>query len=409
MKVVFVLYKLGDVAVEPMTVTETETISQLKIAADIERLADALPRLFAAVRAPAVREHPVWGTLIPYDVPTYGEGESLGHCVRPDIVVTEDGLQVSEFDCVPSGRGFSLNVLGAEALQHEFLAPFDAWYAAMGVNRVLYGTASRTTCWEETRLFSARLRDLFGRSIRPVNLDDTPRFDGVIDRLSYRSEMASSRRRELCLEGAQVITAEPYLDSKMLFALVHDSAMETTLRSYMSVDQLTTLREMIPETYAVEQCSPEVRQDIVGEFKQWVLKSTDVETDECWGSRGTIIGRKYTRSKFSDVLSGDRPINNKDIGRHPVLQRFAESCDFTSTWNRIAAGVERAADQSQFAHATHDIKPARKKVFARVGVYLLLSNTTQEVRVPPFAILTLRQDPLVHGAGDSVITVARMT
>lgn len=391
------------------TQASPECVGELELAADMRRLGVALPKLFAALHSDDVRRHPVWSNLIPYAVPAYGEGPSLGHCVRPDIVVTEHGPRISEFDFVPSGRGFALDALGDSSLQRAFLEPFAAWYADMGANKVLYGTASHTTCWEESQLFSQRLAEEFGVDIRAVNLDMTDRFDGVIDRLSYRSEMETSHERRLRLAGAQVITAEPYLDSKMIFALVHATDMEQILLGHMSVDDLAALREMMPETYAVETASEELLEQVVNNKDDWVVKSTDIEVDCCWGSRGTIIGSKYTKTKFGKVVYGGEAPGNKDLGKHPVVQRLAESIDFAQTWNLVAHGAQRSADPAHFGKAEMEtINDARKKVYARVGVYLLVSNVSGTVFMPPFAINTLRQDILVHGSSDSLITVARV-
>jgi len=94
--------------------TKRATIPAVPLQSFLEQLADALPRLIEAASSPLVREHPVWGSVIPYHVPHYGTGISRGHCIRPDILYTSDGPKVCELDFVPSGRGYLLASLGPD-------------------------------------------------------------------------------------------------------------------------------------------------------------------------------------------------------------------------------------------------------------------------------------------------------
>lgn len=395
-----------------MTVVQTPSLGVLHIKSQIEALGEVLPKFIRALKSDEVQNHKVWGYALPFDVTPYGNGASLGHCVRPDIIVTNSGqIKVCELDFVPSGRGFLLSALNDHD-SDTYLDAYKKWYASMGVDHVQYGVATKTTCMEEIKYFAKALAR-HGVDIEAVNLD-TCQLSGLIDRLSYRSEMTPDHPSKYNLDGVPVITAEPYLDSKAVFALVHDTDMDSVLLQYMSKDELAFLRNVLAETYLIrypvtgEILDAKYLLPIIDNPKDWAIKNANVETDYNWGARGVMLGKKYSRRAFVNALMGHEP-RRKDFGKNPVVQRFAESRDFTGMWNSVIRGYQAQAHVSTFARAQQaHMQEARKKVYARVGVYYLISTVTDEVFMPPYAIVTLRQDPLAHGASDVIFTAASL-
>ncbi len=124
------------------------------------KLADVLPKLIEFIVSSNLKNHPVWKDVVPYDVLSYGDGQSLGHCIRPDIVLGRNNKPyICELDFVPSGRGYLLASLNEED-QMKVLEVFSAWYRQMGMKNILYATASTTICSDETRLFSESLKKI---------------------------------------------------------------------------------------------------------------------------------------------------------------------------------------------------------------------------------------------------------
>ncbi len=377
-------------------------------------LAAVLPKLIVCLRSDDLRRHPVWGQLLPFDVPAYGTERSLGHIVRPDVILTSEGPKVCEFDFVPSGRGWVLSSLSTKEQQERFLRPFSDWYTGMGVNEVAYATGSVTTCWEETVFFSDRISRFNGVNVVAVNVDRDPIGDRVIDRLFYRSEVKNTAR----VHGRTAFTSEPHLDSKMVFAFIHDACSDELLLQFMTPDDLQFLRLVCAETIITRDLRatrPELHKQLTTvqrpgqrqapERNRWVLKNTDVESNTCWGSRGVVMGCKYGAGQFADALRGNSP-RHKDLGRRPVLQRFMPSFDFAPIWDEVVSGQVTASPAAlmgkQVSGATG--QPASKHVYARVGVYFLVDNVGDRVHVPPYGILTLRQDELAHGSTDALMT-----
>lgn len=381
-------------------------LPQLPLADFIRSLAEALPKLIEFVVSPALREHPVWGTAIPYHVPAYGTGTSLGHCIRPDVLLTADGPKICELDFVPSGRGYLLAGLGP-AQQAEVLEVFAQWYRSMGASRILYATASTTMCRAETELFAAAMREYRGLDIHAGNIDDLALSDlqGVfIDRLSYRSEMQRPEE-ERSLAGLTVATAEPCLDSKAIFAMVHDGSLTTALEAALGKETLEFLRSVFPQTQLISRIkSDKELARLAGERTKWVLKNSDVETNHSWGCRGTAVGASYSETKFLEALMGGASLGAKDAGRNPVLQRWHASRDFWQIWDDVIKGVYQRAALVQ-PGKTHDPKTfcrATKEVGARIGFYFLVVRESGECLTTPYGDLVLRQDRLIHGASDAI-------
>lgn len=385
--------------------TRTAQTPRIPIAGFLQNLTRVLPKLIKLVHSHEMRGHPTWGKIIPYHIPSYGTGVSRGHCVRPDVLLTEQGPRICELDFVPSGRGYLLAGL-SEDQQSDVLECYLQWYRRMGVHRVLFATATTTTCREEAEFF-ARLMRSHGLDIRSVNIDDMCEEDlsgAFIDRLFYRSEMSMEGDRRL-LKGCDVSTAEPHLDSKAIFAMLHDRSKPTTtiLSRYLGDDDLAFLREVCPETVLLSSIDEKRLKHVAEDKNAWVIKNTGVEIDEHWGSRGVIVGRKYNCAKFLDILRGNDP-SGKSLGNSPILQRWQSSRDWWHVWNGVVDGDVPRTRLLQ--HGSHPdpvtFAPATKLVGARIGFYFLISCNDGQCTVTPYGDTMLRQDELVHGAKDAI-------
>lgn len=410
-------------------------VSMLTFANQLTR---ATASLFKFVLGPNLRNHPVWGQLLPYDVSSYGCGPSFGHVVRPDIIMLEDGtFQVCELDTVPSGRGFLLNLLTENtSAREEYLDSFASWYESIYPNgEVLYATGTQTICFQETTDFSTLLNER-GVNIRAVNIDATTPNGSLIDRLFYKSELHAA---EKLFPKNNVITAEPVLDSKLLAAVIHAPDLKEELINVLGVEDYQFLLKAFPKTYSLNLlvvknlitnelleygfnrdvlASAETLPNIIGEIisgeqkkDNWLIKSGEVEDDFTWGSRSVVLGSRSGQQHFHDLLSGKTTIigngkSQKNIGKKPILQEFFESYDFQSAWE---AGIRKNAICTQpiFGEGK-DPLTIPGKVYARLTFYMLLDNVSNNHTVVPFALNTLRKQPLAHGANDSMFMLSKL-
>lgn len=386
-------------------------VPQLHLADFITKLRDTLPRLIFLLASDMVRGHEVWGQVLPYRVPAYGTGTSRGHCVRPDVLLTARGPKICELDFVASGRGYLLSGLTL-AQQREVTQVFARWYRRMGVQHVLFATATKTICAEDAALFAQCMREQTTLDVRSGNIDTMQDADlrGVyVDRLFYRSEMAVDDARR-CLVGHDVSTAEPYLDSKALFAFVHDMSATSMLREALGADRLAFLREVMPETRLVSTLkNDKERERIADARRDYVVKSTDVETDDSWGCRSTVIGATANKKPFFEALSGSHDLRGKHLGEHPIIQLFHKSRDFWQTWDAAVCGTVPLTRLVQRG-VCEDIaikQSATKEVGARIGFYFLIDRGTQSCLVTPYGDMVLRQDVYVHGASNAIALPVR--
>ncbi len=376
------------------------------------RFAAAIGPLFRAVGSDEIRYHPIWGPLIPYDIASYSRHLSAGHIVRPDIVLTTAGPRITEIDTVPSGRGWSLLPLPLR-LQADMCRSYAAWYTRLGFENVFYAHGTTTSCGPEAQYWAQMMRTHTGMNITAGNIDEVDSVpDGtLVDRLFYSSELARTFEHF----GAQVITAEPYLDSKIIFALVHDPDMTDTLTRLIGRENLDFLREVLIKTYMLgdvvtnpEKFGLNLITDVIGDGARntrqfWVIKSGEVENDWSWGSRSVVLGGRFSRKVWEDAVRGFGNPKNKIIGKLPVLQQYAASLDFRQWWDAAAHG-QIAMAYPPFLGKGHDPNiyeqaVEKTQVFARIGIFFLLDRTGATTL--PAGMATLRQDPLAHGAKDA--------
>lgn len=366
-----------------------------------QQLTRILPKLIKFMSSDFLRQHKVWGKLIPFSVESYGYGISLGHCVRPDIVLTEDGPIICELDFVPSGRGYLLSAL-PPAEQKKWLEYFANWYSSLGVSEVLYATASTTVCDQEVKFFAELLKKYHGINIQSINIDtyDKSKINGAfVDRLFYSAEMKEPDN----LPNCHVATAEPWFDSKMIFAVIHDSDLVSELFEVFGAD-FPLLKKIFPYSIPVSFLTDTEIEKILQEKENWIIKSCDVEEHNSWGCRGTFMGASYSSAKFRDILLGNRAVKNKSIGNIPIVQHYHPSRDFSNIWNDIVDGKFRQPNLHLAEPSEETKQHAKKTVGGRFGSYFLINRTKGCCLSPGVGILTLRADRLVHGARDAFVT-----
>jgi hypothetical protein len=285
----------------------------------------------------------------------------------------------------------------------SFLREFAHWYEAMGSGRVYYATGTVTECREEADLFALALRSALGFDITSVNIDDgLPSPHGLIDRLLYRSEL----KRPLRSGGHRVATAEPWLDSKMIFAVLHDASLTTVIQEEIGARNLAFLREACIGSYLFDDIRAELESGArePSDRNTWVLKVTEVEEPRSWGSRGVVLGCQLTERRWCALLGGEGP-DRKTLGRWPIAQRFERSLDFTALWNAGAEGQVPVVSPEKMGKRPSRVtqRSASGPVNGRLGVYFLVSHEGDCVFVPPLGPLCLRQHLLIHRMADSVV------
>lgn len=376
-----------------------------------DRFSQVLLPLIDVLNSRDIKNHETWGRLIPYKQAGYGnpDSRSEGHMLRIDGMLGADKkFRFSEMDFVPGGLGvISANLNKSQ--QDDFFQTFINWLQTFNARQILLATGTKTTLWGENSYITSILKSK-GLDFKSVNIDQIKELsqDQLVLRQFYRSECLKSQ------PAGRYLTKEAWLDSKAIFALVHDQSMTKILSDALGQSDLLFLRDTMPETYIYPKLLSELPSWFIklvekGDYDDWVMKATEVETDFCWASRSVIIGRSYKNLGFESLKQafskGESIDPEKNVGKSPILQRFHLSQEFSDTWNTL---VERSKPSEYLKLLGEELDeavvnfPATNPVSIRLAIHFFVSNTKQETFCPDYGYLTLRQSHLAHGDRDSI-------
>jgi len=376
----------------PSAASANVVLPEIRLREFLMSISKALPKLIRFIGSDVVRAHPLWGRVIPFHVPSYGSYPSSGHSVRPDILITKDGPKFTELDFVASGMGGIPSALGTEQAA-QFVDVVESWLRAMDTEHIRFATGSTTTADSECAAIAQLLRKR-GWDAQAINIDsftEAHHPKTLISRMFYSAEMKMPESMRH-LPGRRVVTAEPWLDSKAVFALVHDPLMTGSLERALGANNLAFLRSAMPETWLIRNLDHEQMATILDAQQQYVIKATDVETSTCWGSRAVIPGIQCSRARFAQALRG-----TCELGRWPIVQKFHQSLDFRETWNRMVDG-EFSDHYPLISERDPKIwEPVSEYVGAKFGVFFLVVNHPDKdiCTFAPFADTALRKNSAI--------------
>ena len=291
--------------------------------------------------------------------------DDLPGVIRPDLLLTETGLMISELDSVPGGIGIT-GCLGQA--YSEF-----GWTIVGGRNGMVEG-------------FAAMIRELAG--------DREPSLAIVVSEESkdYRPEMAwlAAQLREtglsavdlsprdvtfteekLQLAGGQAISvlyrffelfdlknvpkaelffyaakkglvsmtppAKPWLEEKLAFALFHHPVLEPFWRDALSAEAFQSLRDLMPSTWILDprpvpphavipdlMASGRPLSDYrelakLGQKERRLVIKPSGFSELAWGSKGVSVGHDMPQSQWAETL--DRALASFAESPH-ILQEF---------------------------------------------------------------------------------------
>jgi hypothetical protein len=376
-----------------------------------DRFSQIILPLIEVLHSKDIRNHSVWGKLIPYNQVNYGDfsSRSEGHMLRIDGMLGDDQkFRFSEIDFVPGGLGVvSSNLQNLE--RDNFIQTFINWLETFDAKQILLATGTKTTLWGENTYIAELLKSK-GVNFERVNIDLIEELskDQLVLRQFYKSECLNSQ------PIGRYLTKEPWLDSKAIFALVHDTRMSQILSDALGQLNLLFLRETMPETYIYPILKKHPASSFIDlleneDFENWVIKATEVETDFCWGCRSVVIGRMYKNLPSATLknafLNGESPDPEKNVGKTPILQRFHLSTEMSQIWNAL---VKRAKPSEFLKLIGEELDenivnlPATSAVRSRLAIHFFVSNTQEKVFCPNYGYFTLRQSHLAHAERDSI-------
>ena len=294
--------------------------------------------------------------------------DDLPRVIRPDLLLTETGLMITELDSVPGGIG----ITGCLAHIYSDLG----WPIIGGRNGMVEGFAAMIKhlagdrppalavvvseeakdyrpemAWLATRLQEAGLPTCLLTPTDVSFTEDTLQLpDGQAVTVLYRFfelfDLKNIPKVELFFyaakKGRVTITppAKPWLEEKMAFALLHHPVLESFWRDALNAEAFETLRRLMPQTWILDPrpipphavipgLAPGGRplSDYQGmarlgqKERRFVIKPSGF-SELAWGSRGVSVGHDMAQQEWAETL--ERALTSFPDSPH-ILQEFRKA------------------------------------------------------------------------------------
>jgi len=296
---------------------------------------------------------------------------ALPGIIRPDILITDNGFKITELDSVPGGFGH-LDCLSAAYVG----SGFDLIGSARGVRdlfadmlRGASGTADPVCAimvsdesidyLPEMAYLAGELREIGLRAwtVRPrevvfteeglyidcegeqVRIDVLYRFFELFDLLNIpKAELVSYAARKKLVTVTPPY--KPYLEEKMLLALLHHSALEDYWRTSLGNEKFALLKRAIVPTFILDNRPVPPYAEISGfrwkgrPIRDWRVMSEGTQKERqfvikpsgfsplAWGSRGVKVGHDMPQEEWAEAV--DTALAS--FGSTPyVLQQFLDT------------------------------------------------------------------------------------
>ncbi len=329
--------------------------------------------------------------------------------IRPDILLTENGFSVTEFDSVPGGIGLTgwLNqVYGAT--NPKILGGPDGMVRGF---ESIFGEAKHVhiVVSEEAATYRPEMEWLARQLGARFTVEDARFNDFAEGSAAYRFfelfdlanvpnaqrifELASDRKIRL------TPPPKPLFEEKMLFALLWNRNLQSFWRQELGEAFLARLKKSVPYTWLVDPAPlpphaaiPELNLTDWQQLKTLSQKERDLIlkvsgfSENAWGARGVYLGSDLSQADWSTAV--DAALANFE--RSPsVLQRFHKPSQVETAW---------------FDFAKNEIVPMKGR--ARLCPYYFVSGEGDSARPQLGGVLATivpADKKIVHGMTDAVL------
>jgi hypothetical protein len=328
----------------------------------------------------------------------------LPRVIRPDILLTEEGVAITELDSVPGGIGLTgwlnetyaangANVIGgADGMVNGFASIFGD---APRVN--IFVSEESATYKPEMEWIAAR-NPKFALGTSAANGEAAYRFFELFDaeNVSGAKELFDrAARGEIFLTPPP----KPIFEEKMLFALLWNRNLREFWRREMGESFFQRMLKMTPYTWLIDPTPlppaaafPELNLTGWDQLKalsqrdrNLVLKISGF-SPQAWGSRGVYVGADLPADEWAAAVD----IAIKGAQTNPfVLQRFQKPKTIPVEWFDFASGA-----------------PVTMNGRARLCPYYFVSGGAGQERATLGGILATivpADKKIVHGMSDAVL------
>lgn len=273
--------------------------------------------------------------------------KDLPGVIRPDLILTEDGMIATELDSVPGGIGLTL---GLSQLPTDYELIGDINGMRDGFERMIRAThasplhnpSMAIVVSEESKDYRSEM-DYLGKMLNQVGLttfvidpseviftEDGLWVNDVRIDILYRFfelfDLKNIPKSELILYAAKkkqvVLTPppKPQLEEKLLFALFHHPMLKSFWQNQMGEETVSVLTNIFPKTWILDPrpipphaIIPDlfIGDRPVGSFsdlnhvsqkeRRFVIKPSGF-SEMAWGSRGVLVGHDLSEEAFQKGL-----------------------------------------------------------------------------------------------------------
>jgi hypothetical protein len=417
-----------------------------KLAGEIESLGRVLLQFYRAVnllyRKSAEGQQPDWvarwldqgkpaGLIELQRSPAFRTG--VPRVIRPDILLTEQGISITELDSVPGGIGLTawLNatyvaakgrgsrVEGKPAASpSSILNSPSSRQIVGGADGMLRGFESifgeakhvHIVVSEEAATYRPEMEWLAGQirssefRVRSSEFADFEDGDAVY-RFFELFDLANvaNWKRILELAAARKIRLtpppKPVFEEKMLFALLWNRNLQSFWRQELGESFLARLKKLVPYTWIVDPAPlppqaaiPELNLTDWQQLKTLSQKERDLIlkvsgfSDQAWGARGVFLGSDLSQDEWAEAV--DDAIGH--FGQSPrVLQRYHKPALVEAQW---------------FDFAKNELAPMKGRV--RLCPYYFVAGDGDAARPQLGGVLATivpADKKIVHGMSDAIL------
>ena len=272
--------------------------------------------------------------------------------IRPDLILTDSGMTLTELDSVPGGIGLTGSLSQIYTQQG-----LPVWPTSDGLiksfSRMLKGTIKELPCRmaivvsDEADAYRAEMRwvanqlslegwEAYCVHPRDIRFTEEGLFiaqDGkdqpisLIYRFFELFDLKNIPKAELILysakKGGVLVTPpyKPWMEEKLALALIHHPLLEPFWEKACSSQTIACLREVIPPTWVLDPrplpptaVIPGLRyRDHAVSNWDWLAETTQKErqyvikvsgfSELAWGSRGVAIGHDMSQQEWKNTLS----------------------------------------------------------------------------------------------------------
>jgi hypothetical protein len=329
--------------------------------------------------------------------------------IRPDLLITDQGLKVTELDSVPGGIGLTawLNQvysrMGATVLGGEdgMLSGFSSIFGAAETVHIVVSEEAATyrpeMDWIAGQLGGARFKVRDSRFAEFADGDAVYRFFELFDRPNVQNqqhifELASAKRIRV------TPPPKPVFEEKMLFALLWNRHLQGFWRQELGRSFFERLLRLVPYTWLVDPTPlpphaaiPELNLTdwrqlaaLSHKERELILKVSGF-SPHAWGARGVFLGSDLPHAEWGAAV--ERAVST--FGESPsVLQRYHKPSLINASWYDFTA---------------QQIVPMQGRV--RLCPYYFVSGEAEAARAHLGGVLATicpADKKIIHGMTDAI-------